>query len=825
MFSIPWLQFSPLISLVFTMGLGLIVLKKNPHSVVNRLFFLISFGLAFWLFGTFMMDIGHSDEGIIFWDRFIYLGVVFMPSLEYHFSLALTGMNRLRKALLYLGYLLSFIFLGISRTDFFISGVFRYRWGAHSIAHIGHHLFLAFFFYYVFAIIYNFFKQYRKSALKIERQRLVFLIFAFMFLNLIGGIAYLPAYRFAIFTPIALLAPWGYSILVGYAIVVHRLMDINLVIRRYLVYLASFVTVVCLSYELKRILYHFYAGYGSVIDALVIVAAILAFSKTKKYFFKKANQYFFTSLYDSHKVITEINDKLRSTLDINKIYVFVQEALAHTFRSDSFAVLSLNSKKGVYVINYNKGFDFVKNRNVTLSEPLQEIFANRDKTVYLDDAGNLEANPGIMPVIRELREMNVEMITPLKIENRISGLIFLGPKKTGDLYTKEDMEVLDNVSTSIAMAVNNAVLHEDALAIADEMNKQAKKISAVLSNFVDPIIFIDKYGCLGMVNPSAESILGIRRRDIGKELGSLKWKNDELKKIICENNVQTFGKIADDPAGLKEIFLMQGDEQIYYKVLSTEVVSDSEDFIGTLKIFYNLTKEKALDRSKSEFLSVAAHQLRTPLSAVKWIIESFINKELGEVTPDQKQYLDMASISNQKMITMVNEFLNVSKIEAGSLIYDFQACDVKEVIDGVRVDVENIAKNKKIRLIFTLEENLPKIMADKRKIFIVIENLISNAINYTPESGKILVDVKKQDENVIISVKDNGIGIPKKELEKIFTKFFRASNAVRVQPDGSGLGLFIIKNIVKIHKGDVIIESEEGVGTKFIVKLPAIIEK
>lgn len=819
--SATWLQIFPLVSLVFTLGLGTFVLSKNIRALVNRLFFLISLVLAVWLFGTFMMLLSYDDNSIILWDRFVYLGVVFMPLLQYHFSLALTKTNKIRKSVLFFGYAVSIVFFLISRTDRFITGIFRYAWGAHSVANFWHHIFLLFFFFYIFAALYNFFKQRQESIIKIEKQRLLFLIVAFAFLNIIGGLAYLPAYQIQFFTPITMLAPWGFSVLVGYAMVVHRLMDISLVVRRLSVSIISVVTIVVLAFGAKRGLNIFFIKYEAISNLLILVSSILLYSKVKKYYFTIANLYFFTSLYNSHKVVSEINDKLRSSLDIDKIYSFVYEALSRTFRADLFAVISIN-KNGNFLIKYNKGFDFEKKRNVPFSGALSELFLKRDKTIFLDEIGNLGSDLDFSLVIDRLREMGVEIITPLKIENKISGLIFLGPKKSGDIYTLEDVDVLDNISVSIAMAVKNAMLHEDALAIASKMHAQKEKFSAILSNFIDPIIFIDKYGCLGMVNPAAEDVLGMKRRDLGKELDSLKFKTEELKKIICTNNNQTFGKPANDPSELREIFVTQANAQVYYKVLSTEVISDSEEFLGTLKIFYDLTKEKALDKSKSEFVSVAAHQLRTPLSAVKWIIESFLNKELGEITTEQKQYLDMASISNQKLITTVNEFLNVSKIEAGSLIYDFEECSIEDIFIGVKVDVENIAKNKNIKLVFNFENALPKIMADKRKIFIVVENLISNAINYTPENGKIVVEVKRQDKKMVITVRDNGIGIPKEEIDKIFTKFFRASNAVRVQPDGSGLGLFIIKNIVKIHKGEVLIESEEGVGTMITIKLPIV---
>ncbi|MFH1522517.1 MAG: histidine kinase N-terminal 7TM domain-containing protein [Patescibacteria group bacterium] len=250
-------QIYPLISLIVMLGLGLIVLKKNAKSVINRLFFMVSLVFAIWMFGTFMMFINSEDQKIIFWDRFIYLGVVFMPAFQYHFSLAFTYTNKKRKALLIIAYVLSVIFLVLSRTDYFVADIYKYRWGVHTIAQTFHHFFLAFFFFYIFALLYNFFVQYKNSIDLSEKRRIIYLIISFAILNLIGGLGYLPAYKVAIYSPVSLLAPLVFSIIVGYTIVVHRLMDIKMVMKRYLVHFLSFVAIILIVVIIKYLITRF----------------------------------------------------------------------------------------------------------------------------------------------------------------------------------------------------------------------------------------------------------------------------------------------------------------------------------------------------------------------------------------------------------------------------------------------------------------------------------------------------------------------------------------------------------------------------------------
>ena len=249
-------------------------------------------------------------------------------------------------------------------------------------------------------------------------------------------------------------------------------------------------------------------------------------------------------------------------------------------------------------------------------------------------------------------------------------------------------------------------------------------------------------------------------------------------------------------------------------------MNDKKEFIGTLKIFYDLTKEKELDRSKSDFISVAAHQLRTPLSTIKWIFDLLLKNGAGKSQSEQRHYLEMGFISNERLIIIVNDLLNISRIEEGNFKLNLSSCDIKKLLTEAQKDLDSAIKNKHLDLHYEIAENLPAIMADKERISMVLTNILSNAVNYTPEKGDIKIGAAVKDDSLIITVTDNGIGIPEEEKGKIFSKFFRASNAILAHPDGSGLGLFIAKSIIAMHRGDLTLESQKDIGTKVIVKLP-----
>lgn len=245
--------------------------------------------------------------------------------------------------------------------------------------------------------------------------------------------------------------------------------------------------------------------------------------------------------------------------------------------------------------------------------------------------------------------------------------------------------------------------------------------------------------------------------------------------------------------------------------------------IKELKIKEEFLKEEKkrgeeINRMKSEFISIAAHQLRTPLSAVKWVFSML--EDLEETTERQKELFKKGKISTERMIRLANDFLNVSRIEEGKFNYNFETVFLDDIIKTAISEEENRIKEKDINLIFEKPERKTQIKGDAEKLYLVFQNIIENAVNYTLKRGNIKIFFASDENYAKVTVKDDGVGIPKNQLNKLFNKFIRGSNVVRLQTEGSGLGLFIAKNIVEAHKGAVEIKSEENEGTEVIITLP-----
>ena len=353
--------------------------------------------------------------------------------------------------------------------------------------------------------------------------------------------------------------------------------------------------------------------------------------------------------------------------------------------------------------------------------------------------------------------------------------------------------------------------------------EEKNKTMAIISNFNDPIIVLDEENRLTLFNLAAKVSLGLKNSDLGTVLSikddlslehfrSLIRKVFDYKKINAENqnNLLT-----------EEMRINEGGREVIYKVITVRVKDSWENNTGVMKLFYDITREKMIDQMKSDFISIAAHQLRTPLSAIKWSTGMMLNGDVGSLNIEQENLLRKSYVSNEAMINLVNDLLNVSRIEEGRFGYNFKNITLQEIIETVIANVKPEIDKSGINLTVDNQEKHTQVCLDKEKMVLALQNLLENAIKYTPRYGKIVITVKKVgQEKLIVSVKDSGVGIPKKEQEKIFSKFFRASNVVLMETEGTGLGLFIVKNIVEKHGGTITLESEENKGTEAIIALP-----
>lgn len=346
---------------------------------------------------------------------------------------------------------------------------------------------------------------------------------------------------------------------------------------------------------------------------------------------------------------------------------------------------------------------------------------------------------------------------------------------------------------------------EDTELARRQAEEDRRKTQLIITDLVDGLLVFDATGRLDLVNPQAEHIFGQEGAQIlGKNLSDLAALGafGELLRMLQEEEDRLFRK---------EFIVGQTVLEV------TELPFEA----GTMLVLHDVTREKAIERMKTEFVSLAAHQMRTPLSSIKWSLQMMLEGDVGDITEKQKEFLSRTYASNERMITLINDLLNVTRIEAGRYLYQPSFVQIGDIIEAQLQPYREEAEKKGIALTFARpQEQCPKALVDQEKIGIVIQNLIDNALHYTLRGGGVTVSLTNDIKELQVRVQDTGLGIPKGEQTKIFEKFFRGSNIKKVYTEGSGLGLYIARHIVEIHGGKIWFESVEGKGTTFIFTLP-----
>jgi PAS domain S-box-containing protein len=352
------------------------------------------------------------------------------------------------------------------------------------------------------------------------------------------------------------------------------------------------------------------------------------------------------------------------------------------------------------------------------------------------------------------------------------------------------------------------------------------KDEAIISSIGEGVIATDNAGNVLLVNHVAESMLGLQPGShTGQPMTSLFTLTEESGEAVAPAAQPVYGALHQGQKVTKNFSYATPDGRtITLGITSAPVIqTDTQgrsNIVGTINILRDITHEKEVDRMKTEFISLASHQLRTPLSAIKWFSEMLVNGDAGKLTADQTDFAKNIVDSTERMIDLVNSLLNISRIESGRIMIDPKPTDLKEMIDTLAKELEVKIKERNQTLIVSVHEDLPLVNLDPRLIRQVYLNLLTNAIKYTPKGGEISVFISRKGDELLSQVTDNGYGIPKAEQGKMFQKFFRATNITKVETDGTGLGMYLIKAVIEASHGRIWFESEEGKGTTFRFSLP-----
>ncbi len=328
---------------------------------------------------------------------------------------------------------------------------------------------------------------------------------------------------------------------------------------------------------------------------------------------------------------------------------------------------------------------------------------------------------------------------------------------------------------------------------------EKNKIYEVFLHFRDGILVTDENEKVLMINPKAKKLLAIKEKNI---------KGMPVMQLSRLPGVKPF---------IPYFLSLSG---VLIEVSSTPLIFSGSN-MGRLIVLRDITHEKLLEKEKNDFILSAAHKLKTAISSAKWSFKMFLDGDFGKANEEQKDVIKRLYKINDSLIFPIESLLNATKIEDGLYSYNKTFVDLQDIVQNVIFYFQDKIKSKKIKVIFKKPANkVVKLMLDKEKIESVVLNLFDNALKYTKAGGVIEVSLENGGEKAEFHIKDSGIGIPKDQQSKIFNKFFRAGNANKIETAGSGLGLFIAKEIVEDHGGNIWFESEENKGSSFYFTLP-----
>jgi two-component system phosphate regulon sensor histidine kinase PhoR len=439
--------------------------------------------------------------------------------------------------------------------------------------------------------------------------------------------------------------------------------------------------------------------------------------------------------------------------------------------------------------------------------------AQSDERTVKEQVGPLGIRNGVcVPLIVERRDEETNRVT----DRRTIGVLWVFNKRYGNIFIEEDVHLLERLAKNAASIINTAETYRKVVHEKEELVENIESLYAGL-------IMVNKNGRITQMNASAREMLGVTADDIAGAKTFDAVIQDETVKDILRRALEEETGVAE------EVTLPEpgnAEAQHTFQVQSALVRNDAGDTIGTAALFNDITELKNVDKMKTAFVSTVSHELRTPLTSIKGFISTLVQDVEGFYDKETRQeFYVIIDTECDRLRRLIDDLLNVSRIESGkALSMNIGDVDVSGIVEKVvRTQSASTYKKASHSLSFDLDPGIPAIIqADEDKVEQIFNNLVSNALKYAPGGGEIKVTGKMMSGGELIqfAVSDQGMGIPKEHLGKMFQRFHRVDNRDTREIGGTGIGLFLVKALVEMHHGKIWIESEVGKGTTFFFTMP-----
>lgn len=405
------------------------------------------------------------------------------------------------------------------------------------------------------------------------------------------------------------------------------------------------------------------------------------------------------------------------------------------------------------------------------------------------------------------------LAVPVVFHSKALGVIAVSNRQQP--YVSHDVRMLNLIADRLAVIVENANLYHD-------VNSRRERWEAVFKFTEEGIVIFDREGKIVGFNPAAVALTNYSVKEVTGQSFSKVIKSTPpdgsdpgaslpLKKVLDDGQTIT---------NSEQLIETKTGEHIYTEISYSPIFDAAGHVTSGIAIIRNTQKDREIEEIKSDFISIVSHELRTPLSAIKGFLSMILKKDFGELNDKQFHFLNRVYQSNQRMIDLVEDLLDVSYIESGKINLIANPIALENIIAEVVTELASKGFERQIMLKVNRRQRLPLVLADERRLRQVMINLVDNAIKYSLPKSEVKIDFKVQHDELITSVSDSGVGMPPGQIDRIFQKFGRIYNPMSLQAGGTGLGLYIVKNLVESHGGRIWVTSRENKGSKFSFSLP-----
>lgn len=368
----------------------------------------------------------------------------------------------------------------------------------------------------------------------------------------------------------------------------------------------------------------------------------------------------------------------------------------------------------------------------------------------------------------------------------------------------------------VTIAANQAAVSIVNAGIYKELTAERDKTLGMIHGLNVGIILYDNDSRILLLNPKAEEFLFINKKEvIGQIISAESAKHNMMTEDLYRISTMPLAEYE------KKEYKVTGPSQLVVEITLIPVEDANHRKIGSMRILRDITPEKALEIMKSGFIATASHQMRTPLSGIRWALDMLLKGDEGPLTPPQTSLLRRTFDAASNLLAMLNDLLHMSELEEGKLPYHLKVLNVLPVVRNVCEEMESQAEKRNVKLeIEDTPTSLPPVEIDTKIFSMALQNLIDNAIRYSLPGKHVTIRADAGPKNVVLSIKDEGIGVSEEDKKFLFSKFFRGRNAIHLQTEGSGLGLYIAKHVVERHNGKISFESQENKGSVVTIYLP-----